>query len=139
MPVQLFREKDIFPSDEVLKNTPGVAYPVISRIFSEIIPELSLNPEWNYYNDGKAWLCKVCFKKKTVFWLSIWEGLIRTGFYFTEKHLADIAELDIEEQIKTDFCLSKNIGRLIPMIIDIDSDTRLQDLQTVARYKINCK
>ena len=51
--------------------------------------------EWRYYNDGKAWLCKVVNKKKTVFWLSIWEHYFKTSFYFTEKHLESIDALNI--------------------------------------------
>jgi hypothetical protein len=27
--------------------------------------------EWDYYKDGKSWLCKIINKKKTICWLSI--------------------------------------------------------------------
>lgn len=95
--------------------------------------------EWRYYNDGKAWLCKVTYKKKTVLWLSAWEGFFRTAFYFTEKHLEGIAALDISETIKEDFCKAKPIGRLIPMIIDVNDKKQLNDLLTIVRFKKNLK
>ena len=81
------------------------------------------------------WFCKVCHKKKTVFWLSVWEGFFKTAFYFTEKHLESIAELDISVQIKEDFCRMKPIGKLRPMVISIDKQEQLADLLKIVKFK----
>ncbi|PKP08994.1 MAG: hypothetical protein CVU09_13085 [Bacteroidetes bacterium HGW-Bacteroidetes-4] len=45
------------------------------------LPETPWQVQWRYYNDGKAWLCKVSYKKKTVFWLSVWEAYFKVAFY----------------------------------------------------------
>ena len=136
MEVQLLREQEIFPSEEVLKTTLGQVYGAWAALETQVTQgEFSLTLEWNYYRDGKSWLCKVCHKKKTVFWLSVWEGFFKTAFYFTEKHLEGIAKLDISEQIKEDFCRMKPIGKLLPMIINIDRREQLTDLLKIVRFK----
>jgi hypothetical protein len=134
--VQLLREQEFFPSEEVLKNVLGQVYPVWAEFETQVTQgEFALTLEWNYYKDGKSWLCKVCYKKKTVFWLSVWEGHFRTTFFFTEKHLEGIAELNISEQIKEDFCRAKPIGKLLPMMINIDKQSQLADVLKIVKFK----
>ena len=136
MEVQLLREQDIYPSGEVLRDVLSQVYDVLAALEKQVTQgEFSLTLDWNYYKDGKAWMCKVCHKKKTVFWLSVWEGFFKTAFFFTEKHLQGIAELDIPEQIKEDFCRMKPIGKLLPMVINIDRQEQLADVLKVVKFK----
>jgi hypothetical protein len=134
--ILLLREKEIEPTDKVLENALGkelfIIYQEIIRIF---INEFSLEPQWQFYKDGKAWLCKVVYKKKTILWLSIWENYIKTGFYFTEKTGIGVLELDIDSKIKEVFEMAKPVGKLIPLIIDIDQQNQIIDLKEVVRYK----
>jgi len=136
----LLREKEIVCTDEVLENVLGnelfIIYKEIIQIFTE---EFSLEPQWRFYKDGNAWLCKVVDKKKTILWLSIWENYIKTGFYFTEKTGTGILELDIDNKIKEVFDVAKPIGKLIPLIIDIDQQKQIKDLKEIVRYKKGLK
>ena len=78
MKVQLLREQEIFPSREVLQDVLGKVYDVWAELESRVTQgELALTLDWNYYRDGKSWFCKVCHKKKTVFWLSVWGGFFK--------------------------------------------------------------
>lgn len=136
----LLRNAEIYPSDAVLKDALGEVYGVLDSFLKTITDdEYGLTIEWRYYNDGKAWLGKVQHKKKTILWLSVWEGFFKVSFYFTEKHLEAIAVLDIAESIKEDFCKAKPAGRLIPMIIDINKNDQLKDILTVVRFKKSLK
>ena len=74
-------------------------------------------------------------KKKTILWLSIWEGFFKTSFYFTEKHLKSFAELDISKTKKEEFAAMKPIGKLFPLTIDISCKEQLTDLLTVIGFK----
>jgi hypothetical protein len=140
MEVQLLREQEIFPSEEVLKSVLGQVYDVWAELETRVTQgELSLLFDWNYYRDGKSWLCKVCYKKKTVFWLSVWEGCFKTTFFFLERHLKGIADLDISEQIKEDFCRAKPFGKLLPMGINIDKQEQLVDLLKIVKFKKEAK
>ncbi len=140
MEVQLLREQEIFPSEEVLKSVLGQVYDVWAELEMKVIQgEFSLTLNWNYYKDGKSWLCKVSNEKKTVFWLSVWEGYFQIGFYFTEKHLDGIAALDIDEKIKEDFYKMKPVGKLLPMIFRISHKEQLIDILKVITFKKNLK
>ena len=95
--------------------------------------------EWNYYNDGKNWLCKIVNKKKTVCWLSIWDIGFRTTFYFTEKTINGICELDIDQKIKDMTTQIRNVGKLLPMIFTIDSEEKIRDVLKIVEYKMKLK
>jgi len=61
MAIQLLKDPEIFPSDEVLKNALGDSVYSILDSFVKTITneEYGLSVEWRFYNDGKAWLGKV--------------------------------------------------------------------------------
>lgn len=136
----LLRDAGIYPSNEVLEDILGEFYSVFVCFLETITGDgYDLVIEWRYYNDGKAWLGKAQHKKKTVFWLSVWDGFFKTSFYFTEKHLEAIATLDISESIKEDFYKTRSVGRLIPLILEINHAEQLSDLLTVVRFKKSLK
>lgn len=136
----LLKDADIFPSDKILEDALGEGFNVLVSFLETITNnEYALTLEWRYYNDGKAWLGKAVYKKKTIFWLSVWEGFFKTSFFFMEKHLEAIAKLDISETIKDEFAKAKTIGKLIPMIFDINKENQLGDLLTVVWFKKSLK
>ena len=140
MEKQLLREQAIFPTKEVLKDVLGNVYNVLEAMESRLTQdEFALSFEWNYYNDGKSWLCKVGHKKKTVFWLSVWEGFFKTTFFFLERHLEGIAALDISEQIKEDFCRMKPVGKFLPLQINLDNQGQITDLLKIVTFKKGVK
>ena len=95
----LLREQEIYPSKEILQETLGKAYHLLEELETQLTQaEFSLSFNWNYYKDSKAWLCKVSYKKKTIFRLSIWEGYFRASFFFLERHLEGIRALGIDEK-----------------------------------------
>ena len=135
----LLRDPDIFPSSEVLEKNLGKD---LFKVYQELMVEVSemgLNPEWNYYKDGKSWLCKILNKKKTVFWLSIWDGYCKTSFFFTAKNGLALEDLDIDNRIKEEFAQAKAIGRLLPLIINIQEKEQLDDLLKIIDYKKKLK
>lgn len=140
-PQMLLKDPGVFPSNDVLRETLGDSIYKVLESFIETITseEYGLVPEWRFYNDGKAWLCKAVYKKKTVLWLSVWKGSFKVSFFFTEKHLEGIAALDISETIKEEFAKAKPTGRLIPMIFDIRGKEQLEDLLKVVRHKKSLK
>jgi len=137
----LLRDSGIHPTNEVLENALGKDIFLVYEELIEIITnaEFELKPEWNFYKDGNAWLCKVTYKKKTVFWLSIWEQYIKTGFYFTENTRSGIFSLQINEKIMQDFEETKTVGKLFPLILNIDTKSQLEDLKEIIKYKKSLK
>lgn len=135
--IQLLRDAAITPTMDVLENITGKEiFSIYKKLHTTITsPEFELNPEWNYYNDGKAWLCKVSYRKKTVFWLSVWNTGIKTSFYFTEKTRQGVLELTISDEIKERFTKTASIGKLIPLSMSILNEEHLSDLRKIIHYK----
>jgi hypothetical protein len=136
MSEQQLRNQEVFPTDNVIANALSksyAAYQAFIASLDERFPALSL--EWRYYKDGKAWLCKGAVGKKTVFWVSVWEGFFRLAFYFTEKTKSGVMELPIDEAIKIQLQNAALVGKLIPLIIDVRKTEQLSDLLTVLEYK----
>lgn len=135
---KLLRDPEIIPDNRTLAVSLGEDIFKVYEVLKGLVEnDLGLNMEWRYYNDGKAWLCKVTNGKKTVFWLSAWEGLLKTSFYFTEKTRHGIAGLQIDGKIKETFGEAIPSGKLIPLILDIDRDEQLSDLKKIAIYKVS--
>jgi len=139
MEKQLLTNPEIFPSEDVLKNAMGNVYGVFDEAERLLIQDkFALFFEWRYYKDGD-WLCKVQYKKKTIFWLSVWEGFFQTGFFFMERHLSDINELDISQQIKDDLKAVKRVGKFVPLVMKINKKEQLSDLLKIVSYKKGAK
>lgn len=135
----ILNNPDIFPDEKILQNTLSESvYRLYYRLINTIIVDkkLNLSAEWRYYKDGKSWLCKVVNKKRTIFWLSVWEGYFKVSFYFTEKHKEGIASLPISESVKCQFNDDKSIGKLIPLTIDIYNEEQLADLIEIVKFRI---
>jgi len=74
-----------------------------------------------------------------MFWFSLWVHCIKISFYFTAKTSVGVYDLGISEKIKDNLRKSDNVGKMIPLILDIDKRTQLPDLWTIVRYKKNLK
>jgi hypothetical protein len=66
------RDESIYPDEKVLRSVLGKSYESYAMLL-EIYNMNELISEWRYYHDGKAWLCKVQKKKRTIVWMSAWK------------------------------------------------------------------
>ncbi|MDD4108255.1 MAG: DUF3788 family protein [Prolixibacteraceae bacterium] len=138
--IQLLKDPGTEPSDKNLEDVLGQEkFDIYKELVNHGITRQDLTFEWRYYNDGKAWLCKSVYRKKTVFWLSLWENYIKISFYFTAKTSAGVYDLEISEDIRESLRKSDNTGKLIPLILDIDKREQLSDLWGIVRYKKSLK
>lgn len=136
MTIPLLKEQEEFPTAELLEKVLDKIYPVF-REFIRIAEsdEFKLIPEWRYYKDGKAWLCKITHRKKTVVWLSVWSDCFKVAFYFTEKSGEGIPGLKIDGSIKEFYLNHAPIGKLKPVVVEVRTESQLDDLFTLIRYK----
>jgi len=134
----MLKDPEFFPDDKVLAQALGKNYSVY-KTFIEKLPDFGIETQWRYYNDGKAWLAKNIYKKKTVFWLSVWKGFFKVSMFFTEKTRTGIQELPISKNIKTSILNASAMGKLFPLVMDISSKTTLNNLYMLIDYKQNLK
>ena len=135
---QLLKDPKRTPTPELLESEFGKLYSLYTELIGILgSDDFSLDTEWRYYKDGKAWLCKITRKRKTVVWMSAWQDHLNLGFYFTEKTGAGISELEIDPALKEIYATAEPIGKLKPLTVDLKASSQLQDLGTLLRYKIS--
>lgn len=136
METRLLTRREQFPSDPVLRDALGPTYAVYQDLLARMTaPPLQLEPVWNYYNDGKSWLCKVQHRKKTVLWLSIWDGHFKTSFYFSAKNSEGVLHLDIDDAVKERFRATEFRGKLKALTIDVRAAAQLEGLLKIVEYR----
>lgn len=138
MEIQMLNDSAVFPSESVLVSALGECNPTYQALISKL-PEYLIELEWRYYNDGKAWLGKAVGKKKTIFWLSIWQNFFRVSFHFTEKTRVGIQGLPVSEEIKKQIESAPIKGKLVSLVIDVSNVQDLEDVLALILYKQSCK
>ena len=82
---QILTDPKVTLNSQVLQSNLGKLYAIYEKLVTTLESErYEATPEWKFYKDGGAWLCKITRKKKTVFWLSAWQSHFEAAFYFTE-------------------------------------------------------
>lgn len=132
------KDEAIYPDEEVLKNVLGDAYSAYVDLL-QIFEDNQMEPIWRYYHDGKAWLCKVQKKKKTIVWMSAWKGYMQAAIYMPEKFLDQVYSLEISEAFKEKFRQSRSMGKSRACIFEIRGSEVLADFEKVMQLKIMLK
>jgi Protein of unknown function (DUF3788) len=135
--VQL-KDENIYPDEKILRNVLGKSYEAFARML-ELYDNNELTHEWRYYKDGKAWLCKVQKKKKTIVWMSAWPQYMIAAIYIPKRLLDNVYALDISEETKQKIKATKDVGKSKPCIFEIRDEKILSDFEKVMHYKIVSK
>ena len=131
-------DENIFPDESVLKKILGRSYNAYLELL-KLYDNNNLLYEWRYYRDGKAWLCKVQKKKRTIVWMSAWKGYMQATIYFPERYIEDIYKLSITDDMKNRIMKTKNVGKSKPCIFEIRNKAVSTDFNNVMQFKIMAK
>ncbi|MFW5775246.1 MAG: DUF3788 family protein [Chitinivibrionales bacterium] len=132
------RDEHEYPDEKVLRATLGASYDAYVELL-RVFDEHEMSYEWRYYRDGKAWLCKVQKKKRTIVWMSAWKGFMKATIYFPERYQDRIDGLDISEDTKRTIESTKKVGKSQPCIFEIRDGKSIRDFTTVMKLKIACR
>lgn len=127
------------PTPTVLKAILKTRYAVLEELLSRLVPSLEINHEWRFTRDGHAWVCRLHRGKKTIAWLSVWEGGAKLAFYFNAKNAHTVNHLAISEKLKAELRTAKPIGQLRPLVIVLQRKTQLKDVSVLLTHKAALK
>ena len=131
-------DESVFPDEDVLKSVLGRSHRAFCALI-DLFDRNEMSHEWRYYRDGKAWLCKVQKKKRTILWMSAWQGFMKAVVYIPLKHMDDVYALPISDETKDRFRATKNVGQSKPCIFEVRNQKVLKDLDTVMQFKMRTK
>lgn len=132
------KDETVYPDENVLKAVLGRSYAAYTDMLV-LFKKNEMTYEWRYYKDGKAWLCKVQKKNRTIVWMSAWKGYIKATIYFPEKYIDDLDKLDISDERKQSIIETKNAGKSKPCMFDIKNKSVLKEFEVVMLYKLSAK
>ena len=132
------KDESIYPDETVLKRVLEDSYLVLTEILT-LFDQYGMKYDWKYYKDGKAWLCKVEKKSKTIVWMSAWAGYMKATIYFPERYMDDLMKLDISEGMKDAIRTAKNVGKSKPCMFEIRKNFVLNDFETIMKLKLQQK
>jgi hypothetical protein len=132
------KDETVYPDENVLKAVLGRSYAAYTDMLV-LFSKNEMTYEWRYYKDGKAWLCKVQKKNRTIVWMSAWKGYIKATIYFPEKYIDDLDKLDISDERKQAIIETRNVGKSKPCMFDIKNKSVLKEFEVVMLYKLSAK
>jgi len=130
------RDPTIYPDEAVLHKILGDSY-LAYKALLKLYDTMGMVYEWKYYTDGKAWLCKVQKKKKTVIWMSAWKEYMQATIYIHDKDIEKFKSLDVRQEVKERIVLAKKVGKSLPCMFEIRDQEILKDIEKVALLKIS--
>ncbi len=140
MDTPLLRDKNVFPTNEVLEAALGKRRcAVLLELIDTVTGVGGLEFQWRFYNDSKSWLGKATYKKKTIFWLSVYDDGLRVNFYFTEKNRDGVLDLNLDGEIKTAFASAEMSGKMVQLPLLITKKAQLKDVLELVRHKETLK
>jgi hypothetical protein len=119
----------------VLLKVLGSSFPAYLDLL-RLYDANQMDSTWRYYHDGKAWLCKVQKKKKTIVWMSAWQGFMKATIYIPLKVINEVYRLDLSEERKEMIKATRDVGTSKPCTFEIRDATVLDEFNKVMQFKI---
>jgi len=143
----LLKDPNIEPTAEIIADGLGQANKVYTKFLCDLEQQDISLMEWRYYNDSKAWLSKGEYrwttarganKVKPLFWLSLWQGFFKIGFFFPEKLRKELQALPISKATKEIIKSAKGMGKQMKffgLALEINDEKQLADVYTLAQFR----
>ncbi len=130
---------DTYPTNEVLfpylKGAKNIFLTLFEYLHSNF-PDFCEN--WKYYNDGKSWLLNVSRKKKTLFWLSVYDSSFRTTFYINSKSEQIVYDSQIPQNFKDQYKASSD-KKIRGITLLLKSMEDFEIFKLILSLKLSCK
>lgn len=122
-----FSNPGIMPTEELLKEVLGEKYGWFWEIIQQVHDKhKQVTVNWKYYNDGKQWLFRMLYRKKTIFWILVLPGTFRITFYFSGKSESSVLSANLPESVKKAYTETRgNTFRAISLRLHDPDDIKL--------------
>lgn len=127
-------DPNVYPDEAVLRGVLGPGFGAYGTLIGAL-GERGYVHEWRYYRDGKAWLCKVQRKARTLAWMSAWRGYAKATVYLPERYLGGLAAIALSDDAKRSIDEAGNVGKSRPCMVDLRGYPDVVDLLGLMDYK----
>jgi hypothetical protein len=134
--VPVLTDPDVPPDEVQIRAALGDAFDCWKGLESALTdPPFCLALSWHYFRDG-GWLLKALRGTRNFAWLAVWKDHATVTFYFAARHREELVALPIPDALRDQAAEVEMTGRMLPLVIEIRSETDVAAALEVLRYKL---
>ena len=133
----IFKEKEITPTDMKVEESLNLNFLYLKIIRQFILDTFGKTlEEWKFYGVKTGWLLKTFFKKRNLFFISIYDGYFKISFTLGEKVVNNILIADISQELKDELANSKKYAEGRVLTIKVNSSQHIEGIKKIIGFKI---
>jgi len=134
---KLFMEKLIQPNEESIKEALGLKYKYWKEIRTSLDKEYEdLKEEWKYYGQKLGWTLKLFYKKRNLFFFSVYEDHFLIAFVFGDKAVEAISKSNVPAKLIDELVTSKKYTEGRGLRIEVRGKTDVKIILRLVEIKI---
>ncbi len=134
---KLFMDKSVQPNEERLKEALGMNYKYWKEIKTTLNAKYeNLKEEWKYYGKKTGWTLKLFYKKRNLFFFSVYEDCFKIAFVFGDRAVDAITKSDIPSKYINEILAAKKYAEGRGLIIVVRNKVEEKIIIKLTEIKI---
>jgi hypothetical protein len=131
-----FTVKDRKPDNKILEQNLGENYTHLEKIREFVRAEIGeTKEEWKYYGRKIGWTLKTFYKKRNLYFISIYEGWFQLSFVFGDRAFNTILDSDLSDQRKEELKSARKYAEGRGIGLKFDNPEPLADFRILLQHK----
>lgn len=138
MSVNIFTDKLHKPTEQELTENLGTSYKLWEEIRKSLNDEYGqLTEEWKYYGHKYGWSLKLFYKKRNLFFFTVYGKYFQMGFTFGDKAVSAIEKSDLPKSIIEELKNAKKYVEGRGLRIEVKRRSDVKNIIKLVGFKIN--
>jgi len=134
----IFIDKSYKPTEQDLSKQLGASYKYWEEIKKSLRDEYGdLVEEWKYYGQKYGWSLKLFYKKRNLFFFTVYEKYFRIGFTFGDKAVSAIEKSDLPKNVIEELRNAKKYVEGRGLRIEVKKRSYVDNIVKLVDIKIN--
>lgn len=138
MSTNIFIDKSLKPTEHDLSEILGASYKYWNEIKKSLRNEYGdLVKEWKYYGQKYGWSLKLFYKKRNLFFFTVYGKYFRIGFVFSDKAVSAIEKSDLPKSMIEELRVAKKYVEGRGLSIEVKKRSDVKNIIKLVSIKIN--
>ena len=138
MSANIFNDKSHKPTEQDLSEKLGSSIKLWEEIKISLNDEYGqLVEEWKYYGQKYGWALKLFYKKRNLFFFTVYGKYFRMGFTFGDKAVSAIEKSDLPKSIIEELRKTKKYVEGRGLRIEVKKRSDVKNIIKLVGFKIN--
>lgn len=132
----VFVDKAVMPTEEMLKNTLGGSYRVLTSLKERSDEYGDITYEWKMYSKKSGWTQLVKQKKRTLFYILPRENYFEVSFVFGDRAVEALEASELADNLKKELREARKYMEGRGLSISLQADSELKDVLLLLKAKV---